>query len=139
MRKQISEAQLRNIVHNVIMEEVQAQYLNEQELNEISWNQVKTGVNSFFGNSPTRKQVEKGQTPTMNLKQRAKAGWQNYKLQGQADDIQNALTKIVDLCKRYNIPTNKTIDELTQIGGGLQQKRALQYKQMKNNVQNIYQ
>ncbi len=136
-RTQISEAQLRNIIHNVIMEEVQAQELEEGWLQD-KWNQGKTAVNSFMGNSPTKKNVTKGDGTTMNLKGRFNAGKQNWKLQGQQNNIQNALQQIVDICKRYNIPTNKTIDELSQFGGGMQQRMASMSSQMKNNVQNIY-
>ena len=91
-----------------------------------------------MGNSPTKKNVTKGDGTTMNLKGRFNAGKQNWKLQGQQNNIQNALQQIVDICKRYNIPTNKTIDELSQFGGGMQQRMASMSSQMKNNVQNIY-
>lgn len=67
-RRQITESELRNVIRNIISEEIE-----NGNINEAFWNQMKTGVNSFFGNSPTRKNVEKNDTPTMNLRQRAKA------------------------------------------------------------------
>lgn len=132
-RRQITESELRNVIRNIISEEIE-----NGNINEAFWNQMKTGVNSFFGNSPTRKNVEKNDTPTMNLRQRAKAGYNNYRLQGQQDNIKKAISQIVSICQKYNIPTNKTIDELSNFGGGLQQRMATQSSQMKNNVQNIY-
>ena len=44
-RTQISEAQLRDIVHDVIMEEVQAQMLEEGW-----WSNMKSGLQTAFGN-----------------------------------------------------------------------------------------
>ena len=44
MRRQISEAQLRNIVHDVIMEEVEAQALEEGW-----WSNMKSGMKTAFG------------------------------------------------------------------------------------------
>ena len=132
-RQQITEAELRQVVRNMIIEEIE-----NGQLDESFWNQAKTGVNSFFGKSPTKKGVEKQDTPTMNIMQRAKAGYNNFKIQGQQDNIKKAVGQIVSICQKYNIPTNKTIDELSQFGGGLQQRMASQSSQMKNNVQNIY-
>ena len=44
MRRQISETQLRSIVHDVIMEEVEAQALEEGW-----WSNMKSGMKTAFG------------------------------------------------------------------------------------------
>lgn len=129
----INETQLRNIIANMVMEEIE-----RSDINEGIGNQLKTGWNSFWGKSPTKKDVTRNDSPTFNLGQRFKAGYNNAKIQGRQDNIRNAIDKIVSICQKYNIPTNKTIDELSQFGGGLQQRMATQSSQMKNNVQNIY-
>lgn len=132
-QKQLTEAELRAVVRNMIIEEIQ-----NGELNEKFVNQFRTGFNSMLGKSPTKKGVTKGEEPTTNLGGRIKAGIKNFKLQGQQDNIGKAIGQIVSICQKYNIPTNKTIDELQQFGGGLQQRMASMSSQMKNNVQNIY-
>lgn len=147
MRRQISEAQLRNIVHDVIMEEVEAQALEEGW-----WSNMKSGMRTAFGgdvNAAKNKATgaysgvkqaarnfgDKVSDTYNQAKQNVQQGYDNmkqgvqnrvsaYKQGAQLQKNNDSITKLINL-----------IDELTQSGVIHGKQTSYAANTLKNNLQ----
>ena len=108
MRRQvINETQLRNLVANMIMEELEAQQLDEGWFGD-KWNQARSGASTFF-------QRNSGKTP-QDRWQNTKQNWSN---QGDINRFRNLKKDVVDFMNflqnsggRLRLNYQSTIGEL---------------------------
>jgi len=154
MRRQISEAQLRNIVHDVIMEEVEAQALEEGLVGGIStlFNRGKNkaqmstqNLSDKIGNY-AREKYEKAKTNVKNAYGQAKRTYQagsiNQDLQKYVNDAETALNNLKNANQRaldsgFGALLNKNVLPLIdQLLKNLNRVRG-QGKSLRSNMQNV--
>ena len=106
MNKQIrlTESELHYIVNEAVKN-----VLYENMEDEGTWNNIKTGAKTFFGDST------KGETGLKGIKNRWKNAKANFKTQGELDDISGLTQQLAQLLNARKISPQTTVAEL--VGG----------------------
>lgn len=104
----LTESELRGMIQEAVEEAI-----NNEELNEGLWNQLKTGASTLFKNSNGG-----------NLKSRWSAATKNYQTQGQLDKIDNiqvklqkAMKELQELIDNGILTPKTTIEQILSQGG----------------------
>lgn len=100
----LTEANLRNMIQEAVEDAI-----NNGELDEGFWNQLKTGANTFMN--------KKGKTGSFvtNMKDKWNAAKANYQTQGELDGMNDLINKLSQFIDAGQIDPNTTIAQL--VGG----------------------
>ena len=110
----LNETVLENLITKCLNEA-----LEENDIEEGVWNNVKTGVKSAFGKGVgSEASQDKRKGGGINLKKRWNAAKQGYNSQDIADKIDNVVNYLKDLIEQGKIDPNQTVQELVYSVGG---------------------
>ena len=127
MNKQIrlTESELHYIVNEAV------NTILQEEMEEGTWNNLKTGAKTFFGNS------SQGESGIKGIKNRLANAKSNYNLQDQQDTMNSAIQQLQSLVQSGAIDPNTTVGQLLGKGsskfGKLSSRSAKMQKQMYKN------
>lgn len=92
---------------HMLVEDAVRVYLKENGMEEISMNQLKSGIGTFFSKNTSNK--------PMGLTQRFKNGYANFKNQGKLDDLSNLKQQLEQYIDAGQLNPQMTIAQL--VGG----------------------
>lgn len=151
--RRLTESQFQEHVAYLVAETlIREGFINEADMDEGFWNQMKQGAQSFFGNgygkdnpknyrnSVADRQARgehtanwmNGSTP-MNFKQRWNAAKTGYQQQGKVDEIDKVAKFLSDLVQAGKIDPNQTVGQLLQKDGKFQKGNLNQMRSQANS------
>lgn len=96
-------------LHYIVNEAVKA--VIQEQMDEGTWNNFKTGAKTFFGDST------KGESGLQGIKNRWNNAKTNFNLQDQQDTMNSAIQQLQSLVQSGAINPNTTVGQLLGNGG----------------------